>query len=82
MAFCHYIRIIKIQIWIFLRIVAPGDATTKERIIEELHSTPYSAHPGIQRTSDKIKVVFLLEGDDGWHLQLCEEMPSMSDGTI
>ena len=28
----------------FWRIVVPSDASTKERIMQELHSTPYSAH--------------------------------------
>ena len=37
----------------FWRIVVPSDANTKERIMQELHSTPYSAHPGIQRTLGK-----------------------------
>ena len=31
----------------FWRIVVPEDTVVKERIIQELHSTPYSAHPGI-----------------------------------
>ena len=31
----------------FWRIVVPSDASTKEKIMQELHSTPYSAHPGI-----------------------------------
>ena len=37
----------------FWRIVVPSDANTKEKIMQELHSTPYSAHPGIQRTLGK-----------------------------
>ena len=31
----------------FWRIVVPEDKEIKERLIQELHSTPYSAHPGI-----------------------------------
>ena len=28
----------------FWRIVVPSDANTKERIMQELHATPYNAH--------------------------------------
>ena len=42
----------------FCRIVVPSDASTKERIMQELHSTPYSAHPGIQRTLSKVRRSF------------------------
>ena len=43
----------------FWRIVVPRDANTKEKIMQELHSTPYSEHPGIQRTLGKIRRSFL-----------------------
>ena len=33
----------------FWMIFVPSDANTKEKIMQELHSTPYSAHSGIQR---------------------------------
>ena len=46
----------------FWRIAVPSDATTKERIMQELHSTPYSAHPGIQRTLGKVRQSFFLRG--------------------
>ena len=42
----------------FWRIVVPSDANAKEKIMQELHSTPYSAHPGIQRTLGKIRRSF------------------------
>ena len=31
----------------FWRIIVPSDASTKEKIMQELHSTPYCAHAGI-----------------------------------
>ena len=31
----------------FWRIIVPDKWEIKERIVQELHSTPYSAHPGI-----------------------------------
>ena len=49
----------------FWRIVVPSDANTKEKIMQELHSTPYSAHPGIQRTLGKVRRSFFWKGDDG-----------------
>ena len=39
----------------FWRIVVPEDKEIKEHIVEELHSTPYSAHPGIQRTIARVR---------------------------
>ena len=45
----------KLEFW---RIVVPRDANTKEKIMWELHSTPYSAHPGIQRTLGKMRRSF------------------------
>ena len=45
----------------FWRMFVPSDPDTKERIMQELHSTLYSAHPGIQVS----KAVFLLESNEG-----------------
>ena len=42
----------------FWRIVVPEDEEIREHIIRELHSTPYSAHPGIQRTVGRIRKSF------------------------
>ena len=39
----------------FWRNVVPDDEGIKGRIVEELHSIPYSAHPGIQRTIDSLE---------------------------
>ena len=46
----------------FWRIVVPEDEGIREHIIRELHSTPYSAHPGIQRTVGRIRKSFFWKG--------------------
>ena len=46
----------------------------KERIVEELHSTPYSAHPGIQRTIGRVRKSFYWKGmlgDVGHFVENC-----------
>ena len=42
----------------FWRIVVPDKQEIKEHIVQEMHSTPYSAHPGIQRTITKVRKSF------------------------
>ena len=42
----------------FWRIVVPDNFEIKEHIVRELHSMPYSAHPGIQRTIAKVRRSF------------------------
>ena len=66
----------------FWRIVVPDDKAIKERIVQELHSTPYSAHPGIQRTIGKVQKVLLLERYAGRHKAVCGELSGVSDGEI
>ena len=46
----------------FWRIVVPEGEGIKEHIIQELHSTPYSAHPGIQRTIGRVRKSFYWKG--------------------
>ena len=46
----------------FWRIVVPEDEGIREHIIRELHSTPYSAHPGIQCTVGRIRKSFFWKG--------------------
>ena len=43
----------------FWRIVVPDNVDIKEQLVRELHSTPYSAHPGIQRTKLKLGGPFI-----------------------
>ena len=46
----------------FWRIVVPDNPEIKEHIIRELHSTPYSAHTGIQRTIARMRRSFYWKG--------------------
>ena len=46
----------------FWRIVVPEMNEIKIRIVQELHSTPYSAHPGIQRTIASVRRSFWWKG--------------------
>ena len=59
----------------FWRIVVPSDANTKEKIMQELHSTPYSAHPGIQRTLGKVRRSFFWKGMTGDIRSFVENCP-------
>ena len=46
------------------RLVIPNDISIKRKIIFEEHDTPYSGHPGIKRTYEKIKKKDPLETHD------------------
>ena len=46
----------------FWRIVVPDVEGIKEHIVQELHSTPYSVHPGIQRTIGRVRKSFYWKG--------------------
>ena len=46
----------------FWRIVVPDKLDIKEQIVRELHSTPYSAHLGIQQTTAKVRRSFFWKG--------------------
>ena len=59
----------------FWRIVVPEDEELKGQIIEELHSTPYSAHPGIQRTIGRVRKSFYWKGMLGDIRQFVENCP-------
>ena len=39
----------------FWPIVVPDNEQTKTQVVQELHCTPYSAHPGIQRSMARVK---------------------------
>ena len=51
-----------VQYW---RVVVPDDLDVKSLLVSELHSVPYSAHPGVQRTIGKVRSLLLVEGH-GW----------------
>ena len=42
----------------YWRIVVPDNKEIRDRVVQELHSIPYSAHPGIQRTIGKVRKSF------------------------
>ena len=48
----------------FWRIIVPDKQEIKEHIVQEMHSTPYSAHPGIQRTIARARKSFF--GNEYW----------------
>ena len=49
----------EVQYW---RVVVPDDLEVKSLLVSELHSVPYSAHPGVQRTIGKVKRYFWWKG--------------------
>ena len=59
----------------FWRIVVPEDKGIKELIVEELHCTPYSVHPEIQRTSGRVRKSFYWKGMLGDVRQFVENSP-------
>ena len=59
----------------FWRIVVLDNFEIKEQIVRELHSTPYSAHPGIQRTIAKVRRSFYWKGMLGDVRQFVENCP-------
>ena len=46
----------------FWRIVVPDNQEIKEHIVQEMHSTPYSAHPGTQRMIARVGKSFYWKG--------------------
>ena len=51
-----------IEYW---RIVIPDDTDCKNKILKELHSVPYSGHPGVQRTIARVRRGFYWKGQIG-----------------
>ena len=56
-------------------VVVPNDKTMRDQIIQELHSIPYSAHPGIQRTVGKVRKSFFWRGMSGHIREFVENCP-------
>ena len=48
-----------VQYW---RVVVPDDLDVKSLLVSELHSVPYAAHPGVQRTIGKVRRYFWWKG--------------------
>ena len=59
----------------FWRVADPSDPSTKERIMQELNSTPYSVHLGIQRTLGKVRRSFFWKGMTGAIRSFVERCP-------
>ena len=59
----------------FWRIFIPDKQEIKAQVVQELHSTPYSAHPGIQRTIARVKRSFYWKGMTGDIRQFVENCP-------
>ena len=49
----------------YWRIGVPDNKEIRDQVVGELHSIPYSAHPGIQRTIGKIRKSFFWKGMSG-----------------
>ena len=48
-----------VQHW---RVVVPDALDVKSLLVSELHSAPYLAHPGVQRTTGKVRRYFWWKG--------------------
>ena len=49
----------------YWRVVVPESLDIKNKILTECHVVPYSAHPGIQRTLNKVEESFYWKGQTG-----------------
>ena len=59
----------------YWRIVVPDNKEIRDQVVEELHSIPYSAHPGIQRTIGKVRKSFFWKGMSGHVREYVENCP-------
>ena len=39
----------------YWRMIVPDDVSTRNFIVTELHAVPYSIHPGVQRTIQRVR---------------------------
>ena len=62
-----------VQYW---RVVVPDDLEVKSLLVSELHSVPYSAHPGVQRTIGKVRRYFWWKGMAGDIREFVESCPT------
>ena len=63
----------EVQYW---RMVVPDDLEVKSLLVSELHSVPYAAHPGVQRTIDKVRRYFWWKGMAGDIREFVEACPT------
>ena len=66
-----------VQYW---RVVVPDDLDVKSLLVSELHSVPYAAHPGVQRTIGKVRRYFWWKGMAGDIRGVCRELPNLPTG--
>ena len=50
-----------VQFW---RVAVPNNKEIKRKILNECHTFPYSAHPGVQRSLNKLRQKFFWKGAD------------------
>ena len=62
-----------VQYW---RVVVPDDLAVKSLLVSELHSVPYAAHPGVQRTISKVHNYFWWRGMAGDVREFVESCPT------
>ena len=55
--------------------VIPDDIDTRNFVITELHNIPYSLHPGLQRTLQKVRKHFFWKGMTGTVREFVETCP-------
>ena len=59
----------------YWRIVVPDNKEIRDRVVQELHSIPYSAHLGIQRAIGKVRKSFFWKGMSGNVREFVENCP-------
>ena len=59
----------------YWRIVVPDNKEIRDKVVQELHSIPYSAHPGIQRTMGKVRKSFFWKVMSGHVREYVENCP-------
>ena len=62
-----------VQYW---RAVVPDHLEVKSLLVSELHSVPYTAHPGVQRTIGKVRHYFWWKGMAGDVREFVESWPT------
>ena len=57
------------------KIVVPDNKEIRDKVVQELHSIPYNAHPRIQRTLGKVRKSFFWKGISGHVREFVENCP-------
>ena len=59
----------------YWRMIVPDDVSTRNFIVTELHAVPYSIHPGVQRTVQRVRKSFYWKGMIGNIREFVETCP-------